>query len=93
MERSSAGKHKELGISKEGSPLLRWSLVEAAWRLQRLSARWRAVFEAIQKRRGRKKAIVAVARRLLGVMVALLRTGQRYQPAFIGPPTAGTGAK
>jgi transposase len=81
-ERSSAGKRKELGISKEGSPLLRWALVEAAWRAKRLSARWRAVFEAIRKRRGKKKAIVAVARRLLGVMVALLRSGQRYQPAY-----------
>src|SRR5262249_40911395 len=83
-ERSSDGKRKELGISKEGSPLLRWALVEAAWRAKRLSARWRTVFEGIAKRRGSKKAIVAVARRLLGVMVALLRSGQPYQPAFAG---------
>jgi transposase len=87
-ERSSAGKRKELGISKEGSPLLRWALVEAAWRAKRLSARWRDVFDRIYKRAGRKKAIVAVARRLLGVMVSLLRSGQRYQAAFVCPAPA-----
>jgi hypothetical protein len=32
------------------------------------------------KRRGGKKAIVAVARRLLGVTVALLKTKRPYRP-------------
>jgi len=78
-QRESAGHKKELGISKQGSRLLRWSLVEAAWRLVRKSPRWTTVFEGISKRRGRKKAIVAVARRLLSVMVAMLRSGQSYR--------------
>ena len=78
-QRESAGRSKALGLSKEGSALLRWALVEAAWRVVRKTGRWRTIFEALAKRRGRKKAIVAVARRLLGVMVALLRTGQRYR--------------
>lgn len=78
-KRESAGKKKELGISKEGSRLLRWALVEAAWRLVRNSLRWGGIYQALQKRRGRKKAIVAIARRLLGVMVAMLRSGQRYR--------------
>jgi transposase len=80
-QRESAGHKKELGISKEGSKLLRWALIETAWRLVYKSRRWQTIFEGISKRRGRKKAIVAVARRLLGVMVALLRTGQRYRLA------------
>jgi transposase len=79
--RESAGKSKELEITKEGSGLLRWALVEAAWRVIRRSRRWESVFEALSRRRGKKKAIVAVARRLLGVMVALLRSGQRYRLA------------
>lgn len=79
-QRESAGKSKALGITKEGSRLLRWVLVEAAWRLVRKSRRWGTIYERLQKRRGKKKAIVAVARRLLGVMVALLRTGQAYRP-------------
>jgi transposase len=80
-QRESAGRSKELGISKEGSRLLRWALVEAAWRLVRHSQRWQRVYEQLCKRRGKKKAIVAVARRLLGVMVALLRSGQAYRLA------------
>jgi transposase len=80
-QRESAGKKKELGITKQGSRLLRWALVEAAWRLVRLSRRWGAVFEQLRQRRGKKKAIVAIARRLLTVMTALLRTGQRYRLA------------
>lgn len=78
-QRESAGHSKEMGITKEGSRLLRWALVEAAWRLVRHSRHWQTVYEQLQKRRGKKKAIVAVARRLLGVMVALLRSGQRYR--------------
>jgi transposase len=78
-QRESAGKRKELGITKQGSPLLRWVLVEAAWRLVRTSRRWQTIFEALHKKRGKKKAIVAIARRLLTVMAALLRSGQRYR--------------
>ena len=79
--RESAGKKKELGITKEGSPLLRWALVEAAWRSVRCSTRWRNVFENLRNRCGKKRAIVAIARRLLGVMVALLTKGEKYRLA------------
>jgi transposase len=74
--RESAGKAKELGITKRGSGLLRWALVEAAWRLVRRSTRWRGISEGIKRRRGGKKAIVAVARRLLCVIVAMLKSSQ-----------------
>lgn len=80
-QRESAGRRRELGITKRGSALLRWVVVEAAWRLVRASPRWQRIFEALHKRRGKKKAIVAIARRLLTVMVALLRSGQRYRLA------------
>jgi len=77
--RESAGHKKDLGITKEGSGLLRWALVQTAWRTLRCSVRWRWVYENLKKRRGSKRAIVAVARRLLTVMAALWRTGQRYR--------------
>lgn len=77
--RESAGKARDLGITKRGSPLLRWVLVEAAWQAVRRSAYWRGVYAALKKRRGSRRAIVAVARRLLGVLVALLRSGQEYR--------------
>jgi transposase len=80
-QRESAGRKKELGITKEGSRLLRWAMVQAAWRVVRPAGRWRTVFERLRQRRGKKKAIVAVARRLLGVLATLWRTGQRYRLA------------
>lgn len=86
--RQSAGKGKDLGITKEGSPLLRWALVEAAWRVIRQGASWRRIYEGIKKRAGGKKAIVAVARRLLVVMTAMLRDGTNYNLLKVGEPQA-----
>jgi len=80
-QRESAGKRKELHIEKTGSRLLRWVLVEAAWQLVRYSVHWKHVFERLQVRLKKKKAIVAIARRLLGLMVAILKTGQAYRLA------------
>lgn len=80
--RESAGKSKQLGITKDGSRLLRWALVEAAWRLVRRSPRWKYAFEKLAQRCGRKKAIVAIARRLLGVMAAVWRSGAKYRLAM-----------
>ena len=86
--RQSAGKGKDLGITKEGSPLLRWALVEASWRVVRQSAAWERIYQGIKKRSGGKKAIVAVARRLLCVIYAMLRDGTNYDLLKVGetPP-------
>ncbi|MCX6633782.1 MAG: IS110 family transposase [Acidobacteria bacterium] len=65
-------------ITCQGNGYLRGLLVEAAWRLIRQDDDRRKVFEAIARRRGRKIAIVATARRLLGIAVAMLRSGRRY---------------
>jgi transposase len=81
-QRESAGKKKELHIERKGSAMLRWVLVEAAWQLVRRTGRWRGIFENLSARIGRKKAIVAVARRLLTVMMALLKSGQPYRHAY-----------
>jgi transposase len=78
--RQSARKKHELHISKEGSRLLRWALVEAAWRLKGRSPRWHRVFERLRRNTGsKKKAIVGVARHLLCVMFAILREGREYR--------------
>jgi transposase len=81
-QRESAGKKKDLHIERSGSKILRWVLVEAAWQLVRRTGRWRVTFERLSGRIGRKKAIVAIARRLLGVMMALLKSGQPYRHAY-----------
>lgn len=79
--RESAGKRKDLGITKQGSPRLRWALIEAAWRVATHTARWRTVFERLHPQRGKKRAITAIARRLLCVMTSMLKTGQSYRLA------------
>jgi transposase len=80
--RESAGKRKDLAIEKKGSRLLRWVLVESAWQVVRYDSRWRDVFESLARRTGKKKAITAIARRLLGLMVALLKSGRPYAPTL-----------
>jgi transposase len=78
--RQTGGKKAKDGpITKEGSGLLRWALVEASWRLVKDSPRWRAVYERIKKRSGAKRAIVAVARKFLCVLYAMLRDATPYR--------------
>jgi transposase len=79
--RESAGKRKELSITKEGSGLLRWALIQAAWRVVGQTRRWGATFARLKKRRGAKKAIVAIARRLLTVIYSILKQGRPYRLA------------
>ena len=76
--RESAGKVKQGGITKEGSRLLRWILVEAAWRLTGKTRRWGRIYERLAAHKGKKRAIVAVARRLLCVMTSMLQSGKAY---------------
>lgn len=77
--RESAGKAQQLKISKEGSRLLRWAMVETAWRLVNTSRRWGTIFEKLVRNTGSKKrAIVGVARRVLCVIFAMLREGRAY---------------
>lgn len=84
-QRESAGKMKELHIEKAGSRYLRWALVEAAWQLVYRVPRWKTIYERLKKRLKAKKAIVAIARRLLGMMVAIMKSGEPFtathQPA------------
>lgn len=79
--RSSAGRTKQQGITRAGSGVLRVIMVELAWRMVRKTRRWGLVYEKLRQRMCGKKAVVAVARRLLGVIAAMLRSGQGYSLA------------
>jgi transposase len=79
VRQSGGKKSKDLGISKQGSGLLRWALVEASWRTVRHSTKWKRIYERIAKRSGGKRAIVAVARKLLCVLYAMLKTMTPYK--------------
>jgi len=52
--RESAGKSKQLGITKEGSRLLRWAMIELAWRMIRTSRKWGRHFTRLEVRLGPK---------------------------------------
>lgn len=80
-QRESAGKVKELNITHRGSRLLRWALNQASWQLVRRDLRWRTIFAGLAKRRGKKKAITAISRRLLCVMVSMVQNGRTYHLA------------
>ena len=79
VRQSGEKKSKDMKITKQGSGLLRWALVEAAWRLVRESPKWAALFARLRHRSGKKRAIVAVARKLLCVLYAMLRTSTPYK--------------
>lgn len=77
--RQTGGKRSKDGhITKQGSGLLRWALVEAAWRLKNSSPQWESKYERIMKRSGKKRAAVAIARKLLCVLYAMLRDSRPY---------------
>ena len=74
--RSSDGKARLGHISRQGSPALRWALVEAAQKCTTGGGPLREQFERITKRRGRKIAKVAVARQILTLSYYGLRDGE-----------------
>jgi transposase len=65
---SSGKTHRTGRITKEGRRELRWVLVEAAHTASRTHPYWQAEFQRLARRIGEKKAIVALARKLLIVI-------------------------
>ena len=78
MERSSGDKQHFLGISKGGSRLLRYLLVEAANTAVKRDDELKRFYQRLAHRRGKPKAIVAAARKLLIRSYVLLRDGIDY---------------
>jgi transposase len=76
-DRAQLRRQARLGhISRQGSPALRWALVEAAQQTSTGSGPLRDRFERVAKRRGRKIAKVAVARAILTLCYYGLRDGE-----------------
>lgn len=76
----SSGEHTRKGhISRQGKPVLRCTLVQCAWVAIRYDEGLKQVFQRISKRAGSKRAIVAVARKLIGRIRACFRTGELYR--------------
>ena len=83
-EHSSGEKQHRGRISKAGNSRARALLVEAAWALLRWKTpKTQALHEwaiRIAARRGRATAVVALARKLAGILFALWRDGTEFDP-------------
>jgi transposase len=76
----SSGEHVHKGrISRQGSSRLRKYLVEIAWRALRKDDALAEIFSRIAKTRGKKRAIVAIARKLIGRIRSCFRQECLYQ--------------
>jgi transposase len=76
----SSGNRRRLGhITKQGSSMLRFLLVEAAQSTVRSLPEWRSRYFHLMMRRGRKIAKVAMARRLAVCLYWMVRRGWDYQ--------------
>jgi len=70
---ASADKYRLGHISKQGSAVLRWVLGQAAPLATRADADLKRIYFSVLRRRGRPKARVALARRLLVRLYVMLR--------------------
>ena len=76
----SSGDRRRLGhITKQGSSMLRFLLVEAAQVTVRSIPKWRSHYVHLMMRRGRKIAKVAMARRLAIALSWMWRKGWSYE--------------
>ena len=84
----SSGEHTRQGhITKQGKPIVRKILVQAAWIAIRHDKGLQGIYERIARKSGAKRAIVAVARRLIGRIRACFRTGEVYIVERVERPT------
>lgn len=93
-ESSSSTKQRKTGITKAGPTALRATLIQAAWaathsRRKHPMLDWHA---EVEKRRGKRAAIVALARKMGAILFAILRDGTFYDPKHSAPREVTTAA-
>lgn len=85
-EDSSGTRRRKGRITKRGPTALRVLLIQAAWSIWRQRqgrAALHAWVERLAARRGRRIAVVALARRLARILYAMWRDGRDYQPVSV----------
>jgi transposase len=96
-ENSSGGRQRLGAISKQGNPMMRWLLVEAAQTAARLDPQLGRIYQRLKKKKTSGVAKVAVARRLAVRLFWMLRTRHNYAQlvqmsgspsSAVVPPTA-----
>lgn len=80
----SAGKKKTVRITRAGV-YLKPALVQAAHAAVKSTTEpyYKIKYERISKRRGKKRAIIAIARKMLTAIYAMFTTGERFNPCDI----------
>lgn len=82
-ENSSSSRKRRTALTKAGAVKLRWALVQAAWVARRYykddpMVRWSI---EIERRRGKMVAVMALVRKLAGVLFAMWRDNKPYARA------------
>lgn len=78
-EYSSGDKKRYGNITRQGNPIIRSILTEAAWKAIERDPEWEALFDRLVRNTGsRKKAILGVARRMMGRIRAEFKKGEEY---------------
>jgi transposase len=91
-EDSSSDRQRRTSITKAGAPAVRWTLVQAAWAARRSKGdhpmvRWSL---EVEKRRGKRVAVLALARKMAGILFAIWRDGTFYDRSHTKAPAAPT---
>jgi transposase len=82
-----SGSMRRLGhISKQGPSVVRWVLCESSWKVIRKSKALRQFYERVKAGQDSRKktAIVAVCRKLLCIMRAMLRDNEKFNEELAG---------
>ena len=81
-----SGSTRRLGhISKQGPSVVRWLIVESAWRAIKKSPPLLAFYERVRHGQNKRKkiAIVATARKMLSIMRAMQTTGEVFNENLV----------
>lgn len=70
-------------ITKQGSGLMRRILVQDAWMAVKISSAFRSRYNSILKRKGKRVAVVAIARMLAEVAYRMLRDKTEYREELL----------
>lgn len=81
-ESSSGESRHRLSITKAGASDVRWTLIQAAWSARRTRPNDSMVLwsRGIEQRRGKFIAVVALARKITGILFAMWRDATDYAP-------------
>ena len=77
---SQSGNHAYYGrITKLGNPYVRWILGQASHRLVRIDTNYKRFVDRLSFKHGKKKAIVALSRKLATIVYAVLKENRAYE--------------